>query len=453
MHKLIELGSMKTEFVDPHDLLEKVGNSHLWDSADKLLVAVSGGMDSMVLLDVLRRVHAKLFVAHVNYQLRGQDADEDEQLVRSYCSEHEISCHVLRADPAQQDKSNLQLWARQLRYNWLEQLRQELGLSYIVLGHHQSDQVETILYRLSRGAGLKGISGMQERSGVLCRPLLKVPHRAISEYATYFHVPYRHDQSNNSLDYDRNFIRHQIVPLFQRVEPAFLARLTSNAHHWRQAELALNHYLDQDLAQRVIKKSGYEEFQITDLDSSYLLNVLIHRWLASRDFSESQIEDMVRHALRATSGKSFLSSSHRVVTSRTSLQLLYEDPDPIYETLTPGTTCHTPQGDLVVGHVESFRGMFDHGPDVAVLDHAKLKAPLVLRNWQSGDRFYPLGMEGQKKVKKFLTDSKVSSVAKQRQLVCSHEDEICWIVGLRLDDRYRVERDTKRIIKLQWKKK
>ncbi|MEQ1585795.1 MAG: tRNA lysidine(34) synthetase TilS [Cyclobacteriaceae bacterium] len=414
----------------------------LQPAGDKLLLAVSGGLDSMVMLHLFQACGFSVGVAHVNFQLRGAESEGDEQFVDNWCAVHNIPFFVQRFQTnnyAMERKLSIQMAARELRYAWFDELLKKEGFRYVATAHHLNDSLETVLINLARGTGIEGMVGIPVKSGSRIRPLLFATKSEIENYAAEEGIAWREDSSNLTDDYQRNFIRHQIIPALKKVNPALDDTFKETVSKIR-GELAL---LQHDLAEWK-KEYWVQDGEIIRINKNGLSpeEGVARLWHSIKPlgFSYTHCEDILR-ALHGQSGKQFLTTTHKLVVDRDFL------------VITPGkdipedVVIEPKQERAVLGSYEMrIRTTHDLNPSadpgIALLDADKLKFPLIWRKWKAGDYFFPFGMAHRKKISDFLVDSKISLGEKDSVTVLESGDEIVWIVGHRIDNRYKLTPET-----------
>lgn len=418
------------------------------------LLAVSGGADSVSLLHAFHALHLKASVLHCNFSLRGAESDADEQFVRRLCEDLGITCHVRQFDTARHARENglsIEMAARELRYNWFREMKQSLNMDYIVVAHHADDVAETILINLCRGTGIKGLTGIQPVNGNILRPLLECSRDEILTYLTEHRLDYRTDSSNRSLDYVRNKIRHQVIPVFKEINPAFLNTLMENCTALKETERIFRYGLQQ-LQEEVLKQEGDEMLlDIPRILSAPAPYTLLYELLKPYGFNKKQIRDIL-NTHDATPGKQFTAGNTRLVKDRHYWRL--DD----HSQCTPTNCLLTSAGQFDIAgrslRVSVFPRPADfkipQTPNVACLDADKVEFPLSVRNWQAGDYFYPLGMgKGKKKLSDFFTDRKFTARQKQACLLLLSGEEIVWLIGHRIDDRFKITPATQHILQVE----
>ncbi|MDR0415536.1 MAG: tRNA lysidine(34) synthetase TilS [Prevotellaceae bacterium] len=458
-----------------------IAHNKLLCHADALLVTVSGGVDSMTLLHLLRAAGYRVAVAHCNFRLRGSESDGDEQLVRSCCSQQNIPIFVAHFDTREYAKKNaisIQMAARELRYAWFESVAAEHGFDKIAVAHNANDNVETFFLNLARSTGLRGLSGMAAAQGRIVRPLLFASRPEILRYAQEHSILFREDSSNSQVKYARNRIRHNILTELAALNPSILPTIQGCMERIRATQCLVAGIVDDLQKRACFRQENRLYIKISELPAEqpeFWLFELLHEY----GFSGATAGD-VAAALNGSPGKVFYSSTHRLLKDR---ELLIVAPKEEPNGDNDGDTVEAAEkalevesrkpkvaGDATVtlteeglnglkvkagGRIFSFEVVsasgirLNQGGCVAMLDYDALQFPLRLRRWQAGDRFVPLGMKGEKKLSDFLTDSKLSLFEKQEQLLlCSANGNVAWVAGRRIGNRYRVTESTRRILKV-----
>ncbi len=414
-------------------------------------MAVSGGLDSMAMLQLFHQAGFTIAVAHCNFQLRGDESDEDEKFVEAKCKKWSIPFHSIRFDTnnyATQHGLSIQMAARELRYSWFHQIKEKEKADWIATAHHLSDSVETVLLNLSRGTSLDGLLGIAEKNGFVIRPLLFATHSEVTNYAAEAGVVWREDRSNETDDYSRNFLRHQVISKFKQINPAFehstermterlageIAILTHAIEGWKRQ------FQRNENEKIIFLKAGFE----LSLGASYNTSML-SRLLHAFGFHFDQCKKIMK-ALPGQSGKKFLSTTHQLVIDREYLILA---PMPV----------ELAEVSIDKGQVEAYLGkkqlnlltttgssQSDVNQATALLDFTTLHFPLTWRKWKPGDSFFPLGMTNRKKISDFLIDHKVSIIDKETVTVLESAGEIVWVVGYRIDDRFKITMATARAL-------
>ncbi len=444
------------EFAQRHRLIER---------GERLIVAASGGIDSMVLLDVLRRIGPEmklmLAVAHFNHQLRGVESDEDEAFVRGVARQHKLECYVERAETdavAEAQKTSIQEAARELRYAFFSKLRKSLGYQKIVTAHHADDSAETVIFNLLRGAGVHGLSGIPVLRKDLCviRPMLFAAREEIREYAKSAGVAYREDSSNETTDYTRNFLRRELLPMIrENVNPNLSRTLRRTSEVFNELEEYLALEVEKVLPGVMARRTPEEA--AVDLRGLRALPPFVQEYLllrVAREFVGADVEfTTVRTIMNISSADTGASCSvGRGVT-------LFRDRDHLVFLRGGRSVPYRYPIELEQGYdfdAFSFRSAavssatLSDDPNVEFIDGARLGSSLVLRSWHDGDWFIPLGMKDRKKVSDFFIDQKVALHEKHSVPLLTSGEEIVWVCGRRLDDRFKVTPQTTNILKLEF---
>ncbi len=412
----------------------------------KYLLAISGGVDSMVLLDAFKQLNLKFEVAHCNYKLRAEDSDLDEKLVKDICEANNIKAHFKSFDTTsilKKEGGSIQETARNLRYTWFNQLL--LGFDYLVTAHHLNDNIETFFINLSRGSGLKGLSGIPQQNDKIIRPMLKLSKKEILAYAQENNITWREDASNKTDKYVRNMYRNQVLPIIKETKPQFEAVMDANLERLNQTKRLLNFFIEE-VKNKVVKKvEGQTKIALEKLKTYPSKEVILYEILHQFGFNYDQAKDMLNVA---ESGKIFLSETFKAVVDRGELLIFKNQSNKqIYHQFNSIEELKKCSNFLSVEEVDVPENI-QTSIDIVFIDVEAVKFPLTLRTWKNGDTFRPLGMRGNKKVSDFLIDSKIPLHEKDNVLILESEQNPLWIVGYRIDDRCKITSKTKRILKL-----
>ena len=455
-----------------------INRYNLVAEGDKLILALSGGIDSMVLADLLLKTKVEFVAAPCNFHLRGDESDGDDWFVRKFAEKRGIQCFVKHFEAeryAANHGLSIEMAARDLRYGWFEQLRQQLGYDKIAVAHHADDQAETFFINLLRGAGLRGLKGMQPKNGVIIRPLLWASREQIRQYAVENHIVWREDHTNAESVYLRNKIRNQLLPVFDELHPEARQGLYKSLEHLSAENELYRELLKEKLSQIVehgsdVKRLPYSAFldcfvprndakrlsetKVPELVEGPTLSYqLLFEWLRNYGFNTDQCH-FIFEAMQTGIGNKYYSPTHQLVIGRNELQLSeiksVSDEEIQIEV---GQEEMTSPIHLRFSRFEKTSDfIIDKSPDVALLDADKIQFPLTLRHWRHGDRFHPLGMKGSKLLSDFFVDQKFTEVQKTNAfLLVSAADEILWVVGHRIDDRYKVTSETKSVFRCEMK--
>jgi tRNA(Ile)-lysidine synthase len=434
---------------------EYIVKEKLWTSTDRLLLAVSGGMDSVVLLDLCSRAGYDVSVAHCNFRLRGEESRRDEQFVRQLAASYGrqvVVEHFDTASYAEDRRISIQVAARELRYAWFSRVLAEKGLRYIVTGHHRDDNIETLLINFFKGTGIAGMRGMLPKHRDVVRPLLFAPREAIRDYAVERKLSWVEDSSNASDNYTRNYFRHQVIPVIVEAYPRVLENLGANLVRFREIESLYRQAVDARKKKLLEYKGNEVHIPVRKLLESEALGTMLYEILGPYGFSPQQAE-ACRELLHSASGRYVASVSHRVLKNREWLIITpLETRAATHILVEEGASTVAFAGGMlkVQGMTLGGVGGLDQGPRVALLDAARVQFPLLLRPWKTGDYFYPLGMRKKKKLARFFIDSKLSVAQKERIWVLEMDKKIVWVVGMRIDDRCKVGAGTTAVLRLEW---
>lgn len=420
---------------------------------DKVLAAVSGGIDSMVMLRLLHDAGINTVAAHCNFSLRGEESELDEAFVKTEARKLAIPCRTKRFDTtgyAAQNGLSIQMAARELRYRWFHEIAIQENCDVIAIAHHRDDRIETLLINLSRGTGIHGLGGIKQKNGNIIRPLLFASRSEIEKYAQKHGVTYREDSSNTSDDYARNYIRHHLIPGLETYFPGIRQTMERNMDHFSGVELFYNEAIEGYKNRIVSVKDHLIYIDLLGLSQSPSPPALLYEILKPFGFSNNIAAEILEEC-DFPSGRQFFSDTFRLVHDRQSLILQKKNNELHHEYLIDEHTGHIDIPiHLKIKKFDIYQGFKpDTNPDVASLDGDKLQFPLLLRPWKHGDKFYPLGMKNMKKLSDFFTDAKLSIIEKERCHVLVSDEQIVWIAGRRIDDRYKITEKTKSVVELR----
>ncbi len=420
--------------------------------SQRLLVAVSGGADSVALLHLLVKAGFDCMVAHCNFSLRGAESDEDELYVRQLCSHLNVVCNVNHFDTkgyAAQKGVSIEMAARELRYQWFHELMQTENISLVATGHHGNDAIESFFLNLARGTGIKGLTGIAWRRGKVIRPLLFARSSEIITYCEAHKLKYCSDSTNTDVTILRNKIRHQIIPLFEQINPSFFHAMQYNMGFLKEVSEVFSNEID-----------AFKEQFVAATDEEYLIPIskvkdypqkksLLFEVLNPYGFNGAVIDEVIK-GLEGIPGRQYFSDTHRLVRDRYNLILTRIIPD-------QKNSFYIQAGETeIIEPLKLKIRLFDKEPDfqfstnpkVAHFDAELVDFPLELRKWRKGDSFQPLGMSGFKKLSDFFINEKYSLVQKENIWLLISNNDIIWIVGKRMDNRYKVSQSTKRILEV-----
>ena len=427
-----------------------INRYNLLAESDKVILALSGGIDSMVLADLLLKAKVEFVAAHCNFHLRGEESDGDEKFVRDYAERNGIQCFVKHFETekyAAEQGVSIEMAARDLRYAWFEELRQQLGYDKIAVAHHADDQAETFFINLFRGAGLNGLKGMKPQNGMIIRPLLWASREQIRKYAVENQILWREDHTNAESVYLRNKIRNQLLPAFDELHAEARQGLYKSLEHLAAENELYRELLQEKLGQIIeyngdIQRIPYSAFLIQH--SSFQL---LFEWLRQYGFNTDQCH-FIYDALGSSVGNQYCSPTHCVVIGRNELQLseIKAKTDDEIQIQIGDEEIISPVHLRFSRFEKNADFIIDKSSEVAQLDFDKIQFPLILRHWHHGDRFHPLGMKGSKLLSDFFVDQKFTEWQKRNVwLLVSADGDILWVVGYRIDERYKVSISTKTI--------
>ena len=412
----------------------------------KVLVAVSGGLDSIALLHLFHSAGFSIEVAHCNFNLRGEESNGDEQLVKETCDSLDISFHCKNFETekyAQDNGVSIQMAARDLRYAWFEDLRVEHKLGFIATAHHQDDQIETVLLNLSRGTGLKGMHGILAKQHYIIRPLLFCDRHSLELWMAEKGYSHREDSSNASDKYSRNKIRHQVLPVLKEINPSLSNTFQENTERFGASENNLSFLYEKERAHLFVQKAGEYHLVLSELKKYPSPIDVVFHFISEYGFNDWKA---IEHLLSSESGKMIFSKSHQLLKNREDLVLkikeeklestysIQEHTKQLSEPICLGLDCKSAKGFQI--KKDSFE---------AALDFDKLSFPLELRKWQNGDVFHPLGMKGKKKLSDFFIDKKMSLFEKENTWILCSNNQIVWVVGHRIDERFKLVENSQKV--------
>lgn len=432
-----------------------VAQNELFGHDDKILLTVSGGVDSMVMMSLFAASGYRFGVAHCNFQLRGQESDEDEALVAEQARRYGVELFNRRFDTQgemERTGESMEMAARRLRYTWFRSLCDEHGYNVIAIAHHINDSIETFFINMLRGTGLRGLTGISVQAGRIVRPLMFATRKDILDYATAHRIPYREDSSNRSTKYLRNKVRLGIVPMLREINPQFTTIMRRNISRLTDAQTFIDRSVELIRRDAMTEQGGLYTLHVDRIDASLPLGYVVYEILNSMFGFKGDTVDALCHALQQNNtGRRFYSREWVATIDRGRIVIgRIADEDTCMTEVEQGVL-RSYCGNSVLHYEYCDIDMIDSvtTPDnVALVDADKLRFPLTLRRWQQGDWFVPFGMSGRKKVSDFLIDAKVSMAEKSRQFVLLSGDDVVWVVGRRADDRFRLTRQTENVLKI-----
>ena len=432
-----------------------IEENELFTHDDKILLAVSGGVDSMVMMALMSAAGYKFGVAHCNFQLRGEESDEDDKLVERESQRYGAEFYHIRFDTTgemERTGESMEMAARRLRYAWFRELCDEHGYSAIAIAHHSNDSIETFFINMLRGTGLRGLTGITTQLGRVVRPMMFATRKDIHDYALAHHIPFREDSSNRTTKYLRNKVRIGLIPMLKEINPRFTPIMRRNIARLSQAQDFINAAVD------IVKNEVLEHcgdiycLRVPAIRPTLPRNYVIYEILSAEFGFKGDVVDSLCHALDCdATGRRFYAREWVAVVDRGDVVVARITEDDSCETIIEKSTVRSYAGGSVLFYEYcdiDFIENLDQGDNVALLDADKLKFPLKVRRWQDGDWFVPFGMSGRKKLSDYLIDKKVSLAEKGRQFVLLSGDDIVWVIGRRLDDRYAITRKTENVLRV-----
>ncbi|MDE7074527.1 MAG: tRNA lysidine(34) synthetase TilS [Odoribacter sp.] len=432
-------------------LIRQFLNTHHIPQNARFLIAVSGGADSISLLHAFSQLKLNITVLHCNFALRGEESDQDEQFVKDFCHTHDIKYRIKKFDTAgyaRRQGISIEMAARELRYAWFREIKEKEKMDYIVVAHHADDMTETMLINLCRGTGIRGLCGIKPVNGDILRPLLSCSRNDILQYIGQHRLDYRNDSSNDSTNYVRNKIRHQVIPVLKEINPAFLNTMAENGEILKETETIFLYGIRRLQTEILHSEEGETFINIEKTLASPAPYTLLYETLRPFGFNKEQIRAIL-DSHTATPGKQFRADKHLLVKDRNHWRL-YDDSQCHRIVLTIPTPGVYTTGSINISlklfaRPENF--VIPQQTGTACLDADKIRFPLIVRNWQAGDSFCPLGMnKSRKKLSDFFTDQKFSTRQKQECLLLLSDGQITWLIGYRTDERFKITPSTRNIL-------
>jgi len=446
----------------------------LFSSDDHILLAVSGGIDSVVMTDFFHRNGYSFAITHCNFGLRGEESDKDELFVRKLGHKLKVPVFIRKFQTtryAEMHGLSIQMAARQLRYPWFEEIRKKEDLDYIATAHHLDDQVETFFINLTRGTGISGLHGILPKQGKVIRPLLFASRSEIEAYAIQNNIAYRKDLSNESTKYIRNKIRHELIPVLKEINPEFLTGMTETIQRIREFEMIGESEINARRMDIIRTESKRIMVDIPKLKSLVPVHAYAWEFLSPFNFNQTQVNDILA-SLDKESGKKFDSPTHRLIKDRQELIIVQKGgqtgkPAPRRKDDSSGSYMQLQENQEIciiekgIGRANRFlhlkSSVIQISPTFQIpvdkrfasLDYDKVQFPLTLRKWETGDAFYPFGMNRKKKLSDFFIDQKFSLNDKENTWLLCSGSKITWVIGHRIDHRFRITNSTRKVLRIE----
>ena len=432
----------------------------LFRPQDRLLLAVSGGVDSVVLCDLCAKAGYSFTIAHCNFGLRGAESERDEQFVRSLGNVYGVPVLVKNFDTkqvAEAQKISIQEAARNLRYAWFEEIVNDEQTiinddsknihHYILTAHHMDDNVETVLMNFFKGTGISGLRGILPKQGRLVRPLLFVSKKQVEAYAQEHRLAWVQDSSNLETKYTRNYFRHTIIPLVEKVYPQAVQNINDNIQRFGEVELLYQQAVQQHIKRLVEVKGTERHIPVLKLLQTQPLHTVIYEIIKPYGFTHRQVPEVIK-LLSSETGRYMASATHRIIRNRKWLVIT-----PLQPAGSQTIVIEKETDELVfdacrlrIKRWEAHMPSLTADPHMALVDAKELQYPLLLRKWRPGDYFYPLGMKKKKKLSRFFIDQKLSKPDKEHIWVLESHKKVVWVVGHRIDDRFKITPATKKAV-------
>ena len=443
-------------------LKNHINNNLSFLKGKKLLVAISGGIDSAVLTHLLYNLRFSISLAHCNFMLRGKESNKDEQFVVNLGKSLGIPAYTIQFETekfATENGISTQMAARELRYNWFQEIRKQQHLDYILTAHHKEDVIETFLINLTRGTGLDGLTGISAVNRNIVRPLLPFTRNEILVFAAKNKIQWQEDQSKSSIKYVRNKIRHKVVPILKELNPGLLDTFQHTLENLQGSQHIVNDCI-QNVRQKITIVHDEEfHFDIKKIQKLNKPKIYLYEFLKEYGFTEW---DDVNDLLEAQTGKQVFSNTHRLLKNRDFLILSENSSlkkNKSYQISENTTKINKPikltfkTVNIVFGtknhQSKILKELFFDDINTISIDADSIQFPLTVRKWQKGDYFYPIGLKGKKKLSKFFKDEKLSLLDKENTWLLCSENDIIWVIGKRLDERFKVTKSTSKILKIK----
>ena len=434
-----------------------ISENNLIKPGDKILLAVSGGIDSMVMAHLFHQQDYKTGIAHCNFSLRASESDKDEDMVRQYASDHNIPFYTTRFETkslAKKSKLSVQMAARELRYNWFEEIRMKNGYDSIAVAHNLNDNIETLLINLTRGTGLTGMTGMKPVNNRIIRPLLFATRQDILTFCNQHKIIFREDRSNADTKYTRNKIRHLVIPVLKEINPSIEITLNETAERFSGFNEIVSEYISRLKESISEEKEQFITFNISQLKTFLHNKAVIFELFKPYGITNALLVDLMK-VIEGKTGGQIITDTHRIIKNRKEIIVSGEEihEDVSYTIINEQEFCIFPgiSSARNVRITDTFEIPYD--PHIACIDSQKVKFPMIIRKWKAGDYFYPLGMKQKKKLSDYFVDKKYSRFDKENIFILESDGKIAWIIGDRIDDRFKITGSTKKGLLIKSKRK
>jgi tRNA(Ile)-lysidine synthase len=426
----------------------------LFSANEKIIVACSGGCDSVLLSILLHQLNYKIVLAHCNFKLRGDEANEDENFVKQLAQQLNTEFYSVHFDTekyAQQNKLSIQQAARKLRYDWFEKLLVDLQFDKIATAHHLNDSIETVFINLIRGTGIAGLTGIAAKKNHIVRPLLFATRNELETYAAIHKINFRTDSSNLNEDYTRNKIRHQIIPILQTINPSFETTMQKNMDRFATTENIFTASIHKKIQSAITQNNNEWRINIKLIHHHFAFATLLFELLKPFGFNASQVDSIIT-AKELKSGNEYFSEQYRMVLHQHQLIITLKNIAHNSVIIVDENEANITLSNSTIGIEKinwSAENKIDAAKNVGLIDAKKITYPLIFRHWKQGDYFYPIGMNNKKKkLSDYFTQLKLNTFQKEKTWLLCSGDYIVWVVGMRLDERFKVTEQSKQVLKL-----
>ena len=447
--------------------VQYVNDQNLFQKNDRLLLAVSGGIDSVVLTELCHQAGYNFFIAHCNFHLRKEESNRDEQFARSLAEKYSVSIFVQSFQTenyAAQNKLSIQVAARELRYTWFKDLAVEQavegkGRVKILTAHHSNDNIETLLMNFFKGTGIRGLQGILPKQGDLIRPLLFATKEEIVQFAGENDLLFVEDSSNLSDKYTRNYFRNQWIPSVQKIFPRVEENLINNIERFREIDILYTQAINLHRSKLIEEKGKEIHIPLLKLLKVTPVKTVLYEIIKDYGFTAHQTDEAMK-LLTSDTGKYISSQTHRIIRNRGWLIITPVNTQEAHHIIIEETdeTIGYVEGDLTFKKLQKTpKEIVQHSTTTVIIDSTKLEFPVILRKWKQGDYFYPLGLQkklsgkpGKKKLSKFFIDQKISLSEKETIWVLESNKKIVWVINKRLDERFKVTPQTKSFLSIEF---
>lgn len=433
------------------DVTNTIQKYSLCSFTDRIVIGVSGGIDSMVLVHILHSLQYSIAIAHCNFQLRGKESDDDESFVKMYAEKNNIPLYINSWNTneyAQKHALSVEMAARELRYNWFNTLCETHNFNKIAIAHNANDSIETFFINLLRSSGIRGLIGIPITNKQIIRPLLQVERKDIELYAKTNNIKFRTDSTNAENIYVRNIIRNKILPEFNTIVPSSVSSISKSLDYLKETYEIYKLQIGKDISEIVTETADGLEINEDTLITYPYASTLLFEILMPYGFNSDVILQILQ-CISGQSGKTFESHTHTIIHDRNKLILKQKKEELFTEIIIPNSVKNTyklSKNSIEIHEMLLKDSSISKSKKEAFLDKTLLTFPLTIRKWQPGDTFIPFGMRGNKKISDFLIDEKIPLHEKDEVFVLISNNEIVWVIGMRINQKYAVTNNTTSII-------